>query len=62
MFLQQDHRSEFGCVSAANAGEEGRDGERELPETLHGDSQMAQEHKEEKSNNLKAALWLLMHF
>lgn len=34
-------------LSAANVGEEGRDGEREVPETLHGDSQMAQENKEE---------------
>lgn len=56
MFLQQDHPSKFGCVSAENAGEEGRGGERELLETLQGGSQISQENKEEKCNNLKAVL------
>lgn len=60
--MQQDHPSKFGCVSAANVGQEGRDGEGQILETLYGASQTAQENEGEKSNNLKAALWLLIHF
>lgn len=60
MFLQQDYQAKFGCVCAADGGEEGRDGER-CAWNCAWVSQIAKEN-EEKSNNLKGDLLIFVYF